>query len=209
MNKSFTFSGEQLEAHPSGALWLPDHRLLCVSDLHLCKWERTARRGGVMLPPYEVDATLDRLEDVIRDLRPDCILSLGDTFDDDAAKEALTKAQHDRLSSFGPWIWVTGNHDPGEGQYSHQIGNITFRHEPTGAAGEVFGHFHPKASLPGIGYRACFIRSNTNLLLPAFGTYTGGLRTSDPAIQTLFPNPAEIILTGPKLHSFPLQQSTR
>ncbi len=47
---------------PSGALWWPAEGLLCVSDLHLGKSERIARRGGHVLPPYETADTLARLE---------------------------------------------------------------------------------------------------------------------------------------------------
>ncbi|WP_289084686.1 FAD-dependent oxidoreductase, partial [uncultured Sulfitobacter sp.] len=42
----FDFCGARLTALGSGALWWADHGLLCVSDLHLGKAERIARRGG-------------------------------------------------------------------------------------------------------------------------------------------------------------------
>ncbi|MGR3401871.1 MAG: ligase-associated DNA damage response endonuclease PdeM, partial [Paracoccus sp. (in: a-proteobacteria)] len=57
----FDFDGQRLEARPSGALFWPARRWLIVADLHLGKSERMARRGGALLPPYEVQATLDRL----------------------------------------------------------------------------------------------------------------------------------------------------
>ena len=50
----FTLSGAALLALPSGALWWPEHELLCVSDLHLGKAERISRKGGANLPPYEI-----------------------------------------------------------------------------------------------------------------------------------------------------------
>ena len=62
MTHGFDFAGHRLEARPSGALYWPDRRWLIVADLHLGKSERMARRGGSLLPPYEVLATLDRLE---------------------------------------------------------------------------------------------------------------------------------------------------
>ncbi|MFV0302127.1 MAG: metallophosphoesterase, partial [Paracoccus sp. (in: a-proteobacteria)] len=55
------FAGERLVARASGALWWPARRWLIVADLHLGKAERMARRGGPLLPPYEVAATLERL----------------------------------------------------------------------------------------------------------------------------------------------------
>jgi len=57
----FDFCGARLTALGSGALWWADHGLLCVSDLHLGKAERIARRGGTALPPYETMDTLTRL----------------------------------------------------------------------------------------------------------------------------------------------------
>lgn len=47
----FTLAGTALTALPSGALWWAEENLLCVSDLHLGKSERIARRGGPLLPP--------------------------------------------------------------------------------------------------------------------------------------------------------------
>ena len=53
------------------------------------------------------------------------------------------------------WIWISGNHDPalpddlgGVVASEVAIGPIVFRHEPTGAAGEIAGHLHPKARVP-------------------------------------------------------------
>ena len=57
----FTLSGTQLTALGSGALWWPEQSLLCISDLHLGKSERIARRGGAALPPYDTRDTLTRL----------------------------------------------------------------------------------------------------------------------------------------------------
>ena len=54
----------------SGALWWPAERLLAVADLHLCRSERLARRGGALLPPYETAATLDRLAAEVAALAP-------------------------------------------------------------------------------------------------------------------------------------------
>ena len=85
----FDFHGLRLEARGSGALWWPLGRWLIVADLHLGKSERLARRGGPLLPPYEGLATLERLAAEIALLDPDCVVSLGDGFDDLAAASAL------------------------------------------------------------------------------------------------------------------------
>ena len=97
MTHAFSFAGQALEARPSGALVWPARRWLIVADLHLGKSERMARRGGALLPPYEVLATLDRLEAEIGQTDPAVVVSLGDGFDDDAAAAALPDALCERL----------------------------------------------------------------------------------------------------------------
>ncbi len=102
-------------ARPSGALWLPGARALIVSDLHLGKAERLARRGGPFLPPYEVAETLARLEAEIAALNPRHVACLGDSFDDPAAARRLDPADWRRLAALAAgrrWTWISGNHDP-------------------------------------------------------------------------------------------------
>ena len=54
---------------PMGALFWPATRLLAVSDLHLEKGTSFARRG-MLLPPWDTHATLDRLTLLLRRWRP-------------------------------------------------------------------------------------------------------------------------------------------
>jgi DNA ligase-associated metallophosphoesterase len=204
----FTLAGTRLTALGSGALWWADQHLLCVSDLHLGKSERHLRRGGAALPPYEVRDTLHRLSALIEQFSPDTVLCLGDSFDDLAAAEALPAPEADDLREMVKarnWIWIEGNHDPGAtsfGGYSCDeitIGALTFRHiaRKDAAPGEVSGHYHPKARLSRGSARPTFLLDHTRLILPAFGTYTGGLRSSDPALTGLMAPQALAILTGP------------
>ena len=112
----FTFCDTACAALPSGALYLADHGTLCVSDLHLGKSDRIARRSGVMLPPYEVQETLARLEADIAVTNPSCVICLGDSFDDLAAAESLGEDMTlwlTRLQAGKRWVWIEGNHDPG------------------------------------------------------------------------------------------------
>ena len=77
---SFDFRGETFHALPSGALFWPSERLLAVSDLHLGKAERAARRGGPMLPPYEGIDTLLRLSGDISATTPRTVVCLWRQF---------------------------------------------------------------------------------------------------------------------------------
>lgn len=215
MNKvSFSLAGAELQPRASGALWWPERRLLCVSDLHLGKAERVARRGGGLLPPYECAETLERLDREIDALSPSIVICLGDSFDDSLAAECLDPAHQlwiSRMMAGREWIWIAGNHDPaplslaGEALQEHGVGPLLFRHiaEAGAAAGEVSGHFHPKARLGGVR-RPCFLTDGHRLILPAFGAYTGGLLADAPELRALMGRGARAILTGPTQATLPL-----
>ena len=77
----FRFSGQDLVAHVSGALLWPGAKALVVSDLHLEKSAAFAR-SGTFLPPYDSLETLDRLDALVAQTRPEVVISLGDSFHD-------------------------------------------------------------------------------------------------------------------------------
>jgi metallophosphoesterase superfamily enzyme len=63
----------------------------------------------------------------------------------------------------------------------------------------VSGHYHPKASVRARGRsisRPAFLYDDTRLILPAYGTYTGGLRSDAQVLCTLMQPEARAILTG-------------
>ena len=218
MAQDIALAGASLTARGSGALWWPDERLLCVADLHLCKSERLARRGGPLLPPYETAETLDRLADEIAALAPAVVVCLGDSFDDCAAGKAIGNDETARLTALmagRDWVWIAGNHDPaplalgGSHLAALRLGPLTFRHqaEADAAPGEISGHYHPKLRLPvrgGAVTRPCFLADATRLILPAFGAYTGGLHADHPAISVLLGPGARAVLTGTPCVSLPL-----
>lgn len=213
----FTFAGQTLVARPSGALHWPAETLLCVSDLHLGKSARQARRNGAQLPPYDVADTLARLETEIEATQARTVLCLGDSFDDLQVVGDLPDTALDwinRLQAGRRWIWIEGNHDPGPvslpGAHlaQHVAHGLTFRHIATDAGkAEISGHFHPKARLRGAA-RPCFLIDDTRLILPAFGTYTGGLRCEDPALSRLMAPDALAVLTGRRALAIPMFQKS-
>lgn len=212
----FTLRDVRLQALGSGALYWPERRVLVISDLHLGKSERMARRGGAMLPPYETRDTLSRLEADIHATQPETVISLGDALDDNAARagiDTFEAAWITRLQTGRDWIWISGNHDPApSGLGGHalddlKLGLLTFRHIATPASGEVSGHYHPKARLSVRGKlisRRCFMMDADHLILPAYGTYTGGLDWTVPTLRDLFTRDARAILTGPQPCILPL-----
>ncbi|SNT57678.1 putative phosphoesterase [Tardiphaga sp. OK246] len=193
-----SIAGVTLAADLSGALYWEEQKLLVVSDLHLEKGSSYANRG-VLLPPYDTIATLGRLGAVIARHDPRIVIALGDSFHDRDAHERLSPANREVLSALQmrrDWIWISGNHDPalppdlgGTVAEEVAIGPITFRHEPTGAAGEIAGHLHPKARVSTRGRaveRRCFASDGARAVMPAFGAYTGGLNIRDAAFARIF-----------------------
>lgn len=213
----FTFAGETLSARASGALFWAEQQVLIVSDLHLGRTERIAREGGQIIPPYENTDTLRRLENDIRALQPATVVCLGDSFDDLTATASLTDIEIDwitRLQAGKQWIWVEGNHDPapldlgGTSRETLSIGGLTLRHIATsGAQGEISGHYHPKVTVPTRGRgitRPCFLFDNQRLIMPAFGTYTGGMKVTRDPLSKMFGTDAEVIITGKSARRFAL-----
>ena len=191
-------SGVTLIADPGGALYWPDQGLLAVADLHMEKGSSFAARGQ-LLPPYDTAATLARLARLIARYAPRCIVALGDSFHDDGGPARLSRDERESLSALQrgrDWIWLTGNHDPepaadigGVFEAALTIGGLTFRHLPSGAAGEIAGHLHPIARVAHRGRavsRRCFAADATRMVMPAFGAYTGGLNVRDTAFAELF-----------------------
>ena len=207
-------AGTALRVDLSGALVWDAQRLLVVSDLHLEKGSSFAARG-TLLPPFDTVATLQRLTAVIAHYDPRTVIALGDSFHDREALQRLTgddRACIANLQVGRDWIWITGNHDPaprgvgGEVADAITLGAVTFRHEPTGARGEIAGHLHPKARVATRARtleRRCFVSDGERAVMPAFGAYVGGLSVRDAAFAKLFPKRAFIahVLGDTRLHS--------
>jgi uncharacterized protein len=193
-------NGQRVVLDPDGALYLPDCRLLCVSDLHLEKGAAFARRGQ-MLPPWDTYATLKILASVIARHDPAIVVSLGDNFHDrrgSAEMETGFRAMVEVLARGREFLWVTGNHDPdgvtglpGTSIDALTYGGLSFRHEPGKGtiAGEIAGHLHPAATLyrrERAVRRPCFASDGGRLIMPAFGVMTGGLDLRHAAFKGIF-----------------------
>jgi uncharacterized protein len=213
MHHALFFHGETLHLMPSGGLYWPARKTLAVSDLHLGKSERLARRGGTLLPPYETQATLEKLDRDLEATDAETVICLGDSFDDLAAADGIEETSRlwlTRLMAGRHWVWITGNHDPGPveigGTHRAELNlqPFTFRHiaEP-GERAEISGHYHPKAPLAGQS-RPCFLADAARLIMPAYGVYTGGLRSHDPVLTALMAKDALAILTGPRVLAIPM-----
>jgi uncharacterized protein len=210
-------AGVQFTADASGALFWDDERLLVVSDLHLEKGSSFATRG-ILLPPYDTAATLARLAVVVSRYDPKMVIALGDSFHDADAHERVSSPDRDAIAMMQAgrdWIWIAGNHDPkppaslrGAVASDIAIGPICFRHEPTGAAGEIAGHLHPKARVATRGRsieRRCIASDGVRAVMPSFGAYTGGLSIRDRAFAKIFATLSFTVhlLGDNRLHAMP------
>jgi DNA ligase-associated metallophosphoesterase len=197
-DEAIAVAGVALTIDPEGALYWPEHGLLAVADLHLEKGSSFAARG-VLLPPYDTAATLLRVARLIGYYAPRCVVALGDSFHDGGGPARLSRDNRDNLSALQcgrDWIWLTGNHDPapvsmvgGAFYDTITLGGLTFRHQPTGAAGEIAGHLHPVARVSFRGRavsRRCFAADEQRMVMPAFGAFTGGLNVRAAAFADLF-----------------------
>ena len=129
------------------------------------------------------------------------MIALGDNFHDGGGPARLSPEDRASLTALQrgrEWIWIAGNHDPDPapqigGIFSPAIGigPLTFRHEPTGNPGEaeIAGHLHPMARVATrarMVSRRCFVSDDRHLVMPAFGSYTGGLNVRDRAFASIF-----------------------
>lgn len=181
------------------AAYLPDSQCLLVADLHFEKGSYLQAEGHAPLPTYDTVDTLERLMDLIVRYRPQSVAALGDSFHDVAAGERLSdknfQMMNDIVDSVSDFIWILGNHDPdipqglrGRREDHIQFSEFLLTHLPTdpGEGLNICGHLHPKVSLKTTRrkfWRPCFACADNRIILPSFGTYTGGLDVSHPAID--------------------------
>jgi uncharacterized protein len=215
----FEFAGKVLHALPQGALFWPARRALVVADLHFEKASWFAKLGQ-MLPPYDSMATLADLTALVAATAPTELWCLGDSFHDSAGAARLperAQAMLRDLTAKLDWVWVTGNHDhalddPFGGRIVNEaeVDGLILRHEavPADPRPELSGHFHPKLRVAIRGRnvaRRCFVASTTKLILPAFGSLTGGLDAGHPEIlKAVGEHARALIPVNDRLLSFPL-----
>lgn len=194
-------SGLDLIPHQSGALYVPEHETLIISDLHLEQGTSLARRG-IHVPPFDTATTLALLDEIVATINPKRLIFLGDSFHDGEGETRLDKAHLQilrKLTNAYETLWIIGNHDPyppqslgGRGAEAIALGPLTLRHEPAKHLKnetEIAGHLHPGCSLSLRGRHVrgkCFIADQWRLIMPAFGAYTGALSINSPAFHGLF-----------------------
>ena len=215
----FSFAGETFFPTAEGALFWPSEQALLVADLHLEKASWFARLGQ-FLPPYDSLATLTALAAEVERTRATRLFCLGDSFHDRFGCDRLPVAARELLSNMTSkldWTWIVGNHDPGFADHCGgrleeeiEVGGIILRHEAVRgeARPEISGHFHPKLRLHLKGRRVsrrCFVTSAQKIIMPAFGSLTGGLDAHHPEILgSVGGKAAALVPVSDRLLKFPL-----
>lgn len=225
-----SFGGHDLTPLPQGAIFWPARRALLVADLHLEKASWFAARGQ-MLPPYDSRDTLERLADAVKVTGARRVITLGDNFHDDAGAlrlDAHCTGMLEALTRALDWVWITGNHDEelpkgfgGTIVPELELGGVILRHEARKGetAPELSGHFHPKLRVNVRNRhiaRPCAVIGHSasgaeRMILPAFGTLTGGMDAAAPEIRAAL-SPAHAIEAlmpaKDRIARFPLWQAT-
>lgn len=205
-----SFAGHEFRMLADRALFWPRHGALIVADLHLEKASWYAALGQ-HLPPYDSHDTLDRLARLVADTDARAVWCLGDSFHDRDAAQRIAPAvvaRLRRLAAATRLLWIAGNHDGlsggawgGDIADEHVADGIMFRHQSAAheTRPEMSGHFHPKLRTNARGRhlsRPCFVGDAQRLILPAFGSLTGGIAADDAVIAENFSGPYQAMLVA-------------
>ena len=173
--------------HPSGSVFWKEQNILLISDVHLGKIAHF-RKNGLAIPENAIPENFKRLDTVVDFFNPKKIIFLGDLF-------------HSKINNewhfFAAWvnsieaeiILVEGNHDIiAKQNYSDLnivivakllIEEFLLTHHPTESEAyfNFCGHIHPGIKLKDLGRQAlklaCFFNKENQMILPAFGEFTG------------------------------------
>ena len=187
MTKSVDILGQNFILHPSGVLFWEEREILIISDVHLGKISHF-RKYGSAIPQQAVKGNFKKLDEVFAFFAPQEIIFLGDLFHSSLNKEWLL---------FERWvenipanvILVEGNHDIISPLKYEELGvqvfsevvldSFLFTHHPEKRSGffNFSGHIHPGVKIVGLGRQelklACFFKCADQMVLPAFGEFTG------------------------------------
>ena len=188
------------------ALYWPEQDCLLLADLHFEKGSYLSQYASPV-PRYDSRATLKSIAALLACYAPHRVLCLGDSFHDIHAFERFLADDVAQLKalvlSVEEWIWLEGNYDPqvpealdGLRAESYPLRTrqgelIHCRHIPQDNDGlQIVGHFHPKAWFASGKRRfrgKSLVTTDTLMLMPALGQYTGGLSIEDEVLTTLAP----------------------
>jgi DNA ligase-associated metallophosphoesterase len=194
--KIIHFQGEEFVLSSDRVLYYPSENALILSDIHLGKAGHF-RKNGIPVPIQINQDNLDRLDSCIQKFNPKKLLFLGDLFHSESNSEWYDFRDWRSGHSARSMTLVLGNHELYSAQKYEELGlevvdwidinGLRLQHEPentqsrpfngTSASASISGHIHPGVKLAGKGRQSlilpCFAHYLHQLILPAFGTFTG------------------------------------
>jgi uncharacterized protein len=204
-----------LQLLTEGGVFLTDTRTLVVADVHLGK-SATFRAQGLPIPEGDTARDLQRLLDLVQRCQAANLIIAGDFFH---APSSMTASLESALAEFLellaiPLTLVIGNHDAKirrlpQGiccvDYYDVSNAIRVIHDPADASGEVLhlcGHWHPVVKIAD-GRRTslrlpCYLKRKNILVLPAFGSFTGGAIVRPLATDRIFVALRETVIELPE-----------
>jgi len=191
---------------PESAVWHEPTRTLVVADVHLGK-AAAFRAGGVPVPEGDDARDLARLTALVHKHEATRLVIAGDLFH---APSGVTPGLKTRIAEFSlniaiPLLLAIGNHDAKLRNLPASVTAVPYLdlakdgprivHDPAEATADRFhiaGHLHPVIRIRD-GRRTslrlpCFWEKENLLILPAFGTFTGG--------SIIHPSPEDKIFTA-------------
>lgn len=176
---------------PEGACFQSDSATLIVADVHLGK-SAAFRAKGLPVPEGDSARDLGRLLELAGKHQAHHLVIAGDLFHSSAGMTPeLEAAIGDFIVRLGiPVTLVAGNHDLKIPNIPVALRSVPYLdlghdfrvvHDPEHARGgglHIAGHWHPVVKIPD-GKRTslrlpCFLLRQNTLVLPAFGSFTGG-----------------------------------
>ena len=187
MTQNIQIHNQSFTLHPSGSLFWEEKSALLISDVHLGKVSHF-RKYGAAVPQKAIHANFELLNEVVELFDPNNIYFLGDLFHSYINSE-WNLFEEWTSKSTSKIILITGNHDIISPLKYEALGikiqdelvekDFLLTHHP--AERENFfnfcGHIHPAVKIRGSGKQSlrlpCFFKSPKQLILPAFGQFTG------------------------------------
>lgn len=173
--------------HCSGAMYWVEKRMLLLSDTHLGKISHF-RKYGSAIPDRAVYGNFLKLDNVVEYFNPEVICILGDLFHSTLNNEWQLFEEWVSRTPI-PLVLIAGNHDIISPHKYEELGidihsewildDFLLTHHPEERENlfTLSGHIHPAILLEGVGKQylklPCFFHSPKQLILPAFGEFTG------------------------------------
>ncbi len=176
---------------PEGAIYLMDSSTLVVADVHLGK-SAAFRARGLPVPEGDTARDLARLLAMARRHGAAHLVIAGDLFHAPSGITPELEAALDGfLTAIGiPVTLVLGNHDLklrkvpltlNPVRHLELRNDLRVVHDPADATGEqlhLTGHWHPVVKIADSRRTSlrmpCFLLRENTLVMPAFGSFTGG-----------------------------------